>query len=54
LSFSTTLGTLYNEYHNFKYFGHYSDFEVDNMLVWEREVKMGILTKQLKKEGKIK
>lgn len=48
------LSSLYTFYNNMKFFGHYSIFEIDEMLPFEREIYIGLLTKTLDevKKGK--
>jgi len=48
------LGTLYQYYNNMKFFGHYSIFEVDEMLPFERDIFFGMLSKTIDEQNKHK
>jgi hypothetical protein len=46
------LSSLYTFYSNMKFFGHYSIFEIDEMLPFEREIYFGLLSKTLDEQNK--
>jgi hypothetical protein len=48
------LSSLYQYYNNMKFFGHYSIFEVDEMLPFERDIFFGMLSKTIDEQNKHK
>jgi len=46
------LVSLYQFYANMKHFGHYSTFEIDEMLPFERNIFFGQLKKIIEEENK--
>jgi len=48
------LNTLYQYYNNMKYFGHYSIFEVDEFLPFERDIFFGMLSNTIDEQNKHK
>ena len=46
----STLSSLYQLYHNLKYFGNYSIFEIDSMIPFERDIYMGLLSKTIEEK----
>jgi hypothetical protein len=48
------LSTLYQYYNNMKFFGHYSIFEIDEMLPFERDIFFGMLSKTIDEQNKHK
>ena len=44
------LTDLYSDYSILKYFGSYSNFEIDMMYPYEREIFTGLLSKNIKDE----
>ncbi len=45
-----SLNGLYQYYNQMKHFGHYTTFEVDDMMPFEREIKLGLLSDTIKKQ----
>ena len=50
----SNLNTLYQYYNNMKYFGHYTIFEIDEMLPFERDIYFGMLSKTIDEQNKNK
>jgi len=50
----SNLSTLYQYYNNMKFYGHYSIFEIDEMLPFERDIYFGLLNKTIEEQNKNK
>jgi len=47
-----TLKSLYQTYHNLKYFGHYSINEIDDMYPYERGIYFSLLKQTIEQKNK--